>query len=195
MSAYQNAGWLSRLISLGKPGTPESPFAVNTNLVNDSRFRSSREHAPYGRVIRASPAPAAGEFAGWELRGDDRANPLVLLHGLRAFATGGAVMIANLAVPSAALIADRTASTFQFRDQDPDVTISVFSLSTAGGDLPATPFTLPPDIGVTAAWGAIVPWGTLPFAAHWQEGQSLYVWAFAADTTIMIDATIQAVRS
>lgn len=195
MSSYQNAGWLSRLVSLGKPGEPLSSVAANVNLVNDGSVRSSRERAPYGRVIRTSPAPAAGEFAGWELRADDTlGNPLVMLHGLRAFATGGAVLIGNLASPSAALIADRTASSFQFGDSDADVTLTVNTLSTAGGDLPATPFTVPPDIGVTAGWGAIVPWPKLPFAMHWQDGQSLYLWAFAADIVVSIDATLQGVR-
>jgi len=194
-SSYQESGWIRRLKSLAMPGPPVVDDVVNVNLVNDASVRSSRERAPYGRVIRTSPAPAAGEFAGWELRADDPlGSPLVMLHGLRAFATGAAVLIGNLAVPSAALIADRTASTFQFGDSDPDVTLTVNSLSTAGGDLPGTPFTFPPDIGVTAGWGAIVPWPKLPFAAHWQDGQSLYLWAFAADIVVSIDATIQGVR-
>ena len=195
MSSYQNAGWISRLISLGKPGEPLSPLATNVNIVNDGAVRSSRERAPYGRVVRTSPTPAAGEFAGWELRADDPlGSPLTMLHGLRAFGTGGVTIIGTLEVPSAVFIADRTASSFQFGDADADVTLTVNSLSTAGGDLPPTPFVLPPDIGVTAGWAALVPWGKLPFAAHWQDGQSLYLWAFAADVAISIDATLQAVR-
>jgi len=197
MSGYQNAGWLSRLRSLAKPDEPSVPFVSNVAIVNDGSVRSSRERAPYGRVIRTSPAPAAGEFAGWELRATDEysSNPHVMLHGLRAFATGGVVLIGMLQAPTAALIADRTASSFQFGDSDPELTLIVNSLSTAGGDLPGTPFTLAPDIGVTAGWGAIIPWGKLPFAAHWQDGQSLYLWAFAADIVVSIDATLQAMRA
>lgn len=196
MSGYQNAGWLSRLISIAKPGEPANEYVTNVNLVNDGSVRSSREQAPFGRIIGVSPAPAAGEFAGWELRADDNLrSPLTLLHGLRAFASGPASIIAFLSQPTATFIADRTAASFSFRDNDPDVSLSVFSLSTAGGDLPASPMVLPPDIGVTAGWAAIVPFGdALPFAAQWIDGESLYIWAFAANVAISIDATIQGVR-
>lgn len=195
MSSYQNAGWLSRLISLAKPDTPASPFVANVNVVNDNAFRSSREAAPIGRVISVSPAPAAGEFAGWELRADDPLRtPLVQLHGLRAFAAGPAAIIAHIQTPTAALIADRTAAAFSSEDQDPDVNLSVFTLSTAGGDLPGTPMILPPDIGVTAGWTAIVPWPRVPFALEWIGGESLYIWAFAANVAVSLDAQIQAVR-
>jgi hypothetical protein len=197
VSSYSEASWLRRLWSLARPGDPTTPYVSNVNLVNDGSVRSSRERAPYGRVLGTTAAPAAGEFAGWELRADDNLGvaPLTMLHGLRAFATGGAVLIGMVQAPTAALIADRTAAAFRFSDADPDITLSVFTLSSAGGDLPATPFTLPPDIGVTAGWGAIVPWPKLPFAGHWRNGESLYVWAFAADITLTIDATIQGVRS
>ena len=187
MSSYQNAGWLSRLISLAKPGQPTSEYVSNVNLVNDNAFRSSRESAPIARVISVSPAPGAGEFAGWEFRADDSLrSPLVQLHGLRAFATGPAAIIAQIQTPSAALIADRTAATFSSEDQDPDVNLSVFTLSTAGGDLPATPMVLPPDLGVTAGWAAIVPWPRLPFALEWQDGQSLYYTGVRVDGSAII---------
>lgn len=196
MSDYQEAGWLRRLWSLARPGAPFTEHVVNVQVVNDAKYRGSRERAPYGRVIRASPAPAAGEFAGWEIRADDNlGSPLVLLRGLRAFVVGGGSIIVSIQAPTAALIADRTASSFTTRDVDPDVTLTVNSLSTAGGDLPATPLVVPPDIGVTAAWAAIVPWPGLDFALHWQNGESLFLWGFTADAVVSIDATIQAIRA
>ena len=196
MSDYQEAGWLRRLWSIARPGAPFTEHVQNVQLVNDAKYRGSRERAPYGRIIAASPAPAAVEFAGWELRADDNlSSPIVLLRGLRAFVVGGGSIIASIQAPTAALIADRTAASFIARDRDPDVTLTVNSLSTAGGDLPATPFVVPPDFGVTAAWASIVPWVGLDFALHWQNGESLFLWGFTADAVVSLDATIQAIRS
>lgn len=195
VSSFQNAGWMTRLWSLAKPGDPVAQYVTNVQLVNDMRYRSSRERAPYGRVTNTTPAPGAGEHAGWELRGDDQlGNPLMLLHHVRAV-SGAGVVVAALAVPTAALIADRTASTFMFQETDRELSLTVNTLSTAVGDLP-TSFPLPPDVGVTAAWQGLFPFTpALPFAASWNAGQSLYVFALTADQVVQIDAAIQAVRA
>lgn len=197
MSTYSEASWLRRLWSLARPGDPTTPYVQNVNLVSDMRYRSSREHAPWGRIVGSGAAPAAGEFAGWELRADDPlVNPVVMLHHLRAFGGAAVSIIASVQLPTAALIADRTAAAFSFRDNDADLSLTVNQLSTAGGDLPGTPMVLVPDGSGIAGWMGIMPWGpSVPFAGYWQGGESLFVWAFAADTVVQIDAAIQGMRA
>lgn len=182
MSGYQNAGWLSRLMSLARPGNPEAEFVANVNVVNDARWRSSRERAPYAAMSNFALAAGAGVHNFVEIGGLDPLGYVGLLHYARFEAqqsnqiTG---LISWVLADGAALTtATRVATTPLILDSEPadGPSIQLFEGTIATANIPATAENLPKSnaIGQTLATPAfptaiteIPPLQGLPFAMSW----------------------------
>lgn len=197
MSGFNNAGWISRLWALGKPGAPTTEYVQNVNLVNDRRYASSREHAPHAAHAGFLTAPAAGTHNFVELGGSDALAAVVnLLHYMRvelsqANQLTGLLRIA-LADGAALTTATRTAVAPMFLDSDPDVVPALFEGTITTANIPASAEILPKSgsLGQTNATPAyptaiteLKQLGALPFALSWLGPRRLIL--FGGDAEIM----------
>lgn len=196
-SSYQNASWLSRLWNLAKPEAPAAEYVSNVQVVNDRRWSSSREMAPYAAHGGLIAAPAAGSHNFVEIGGVDALGATLNLLHYGRFELGqanqltGLVRIA-LADGSALTTASRTAVTPMFLDSDRDVSIALFEGVITTANLPATVEILPKSnsIGQTAATPAfptavteLAPLQALPFSASWNGPRNLMF--FGGDAEIL----------
>jgi hypothetical protein len=208
VSSFQDSSWLRRLWSLATPGDPVAQFVQNANLVNDRRYASSRERAPYAAHNATIPTGGAGVHNFIEIGGLDLLGPTTnFLHFLRTNTDQSSGALAgflswNIAAAGSLTAALRLAQTPQFRDTDPDVAPTLFVGNVATANLPAGRTIVPKNgsVGETSATPSfsfavtVVEPTALPFARTWNTG-SLFIFAETADTLLNFDIVWQAMRS
>lgn len=208
MSSYQDASWIRRLWSLAKPGDPIAEYVSNVSVVNDRRFSSSRERAPYAWHSVLMGAAGAGIHNFLELQGLDALGPTVnLLHRFRgetamANTLTGLITVA-IADGAALTTATRVLTTPLVSDADPDVTPRLFLGTIASANIPAVSAVLPRSnaIGQTGATptfsqavSELEPTEALPFAVSW-EGPASLMFFSGADELCIFEAVWQAMRA
>lgn len=209
MSSFQDAAWLRRFWSLAKPGDPVVDYVTSVQIVNDRRYASSRERAPYAGHAGLMVAAGAGVHNFVEIGGlDGLGATRNLLHRARFevlddMATSLNGLLQAALVDGAALTtATRVATTPIFRDSDPDVTPVLFLGTIATANIPASAVILPRSTtlgltGATPAFGSAVvdvdPCA-LGFAQTW-SGPANVIFFGPADVSIIWKATWQAMRA
>lgn len=208
-SSYQNADWLSRLRSLATPGEPTAPFVSNVSIVNDARWRSSRERAPYAAMSNLALAAGPGVHNFVEIGGSDPLGYIGLLHYARFEASQSnqiTGLIAWVIADGASLTtASRTAVTPLARDSEPadGPQIQLFEGTIATANIPATAENLPKNnaIGQTAATPSfptciteIPPLQGLPFGMAWR-GPGRLIFFGGANEQLSYYAAWQAMRA
>lgn len=188
MSSFRDAEWIKRLWSLARPGDPVIDYVAGVNVVNDGRYRGSREQAPYAHHSGFALGAGAGSHNFIEIGGTDPlAPPLNLLHqAVLETAMGNSLtgLVKVLVAPTGSLTsATRVAQTPFTMDSDPDVTPFVFAGTLLTANIPAAAAFLPRQNGVGQTNGTplfstsvtkLDPLVTLPFAAKWQGGSLFF---------------------
>lgn len=209
MSSFQDASWLRRLWALARPGDPATDYVTNVQLVNDRRYASSREAAPYASHGALAVAGGAGIHNFVEIGGFDRlAATQNFLHRARfeilvnmATSLDGLLQV-SLTDGSTITTATRVATTPLLGDSDPDVTCRLFIGTIATANIPASAIALPRSAtlgltGATPAFGSSItdldP-TELGFAQTWIGPRNLMFFA-PANTSILWKATWQAMRA
>jgi len=200
MSGFQNAGWLSRLWSLAKPGSPIAELITNVQLVQDRSWSSSREHAPYAMHAGILSPAGAGVHNFVEIGGTDSLAPtLNLLHYGRLELTQSNTLTGLVSVVlqdgAGITTATRAAVTPIVRDADPDVAVTIFEGTIATANIPAAVEALPKSgvVGLTAATPSfpnaiteIPPLKGLPFAISWLGPRNLMLFSGADELMIYV---------
>jgi len=208
MSSFQDSGWLRRLWSLAKPGDPVTEFVQNVHLVQDRRWSSSRERAPYAAHSGFLLAAGAGVHNFVELRGVDALAATVnLLHACRweeaMVNTLTGLMSWVIADGSALTTATRVNTTPAVADSDPDVRCELFIGTIATANIPASAVSMPRSngIGQTAATPSFqsattefTPAAGLPFCLSWPGPRSLMLFG-GANQISAFHVLWQAIRS
>ncbi len=147
---YASFQWLTRLMQLSGGATDYTvPGIAHVNLVNDMRFRTSREGAPLACHGSTLAAPGAGSHNFVELMGIDASNalPLNILHHFRAELGQTSVLtgVISWAVVDGSTLttASRTPATVLMREPDPQITPMMFTGTILTANLPASRVNIP----------------------------------------------------
>lgn len=199
MISWQNASWLQRLYNLARPNEAQlnaSGLVVQTMLVNDARWMSSREQNPAGLYGLQTTTPAAGNHSVLFMQASDaEVNRTLLVHWLRANVDSGVLTMDFVVDPANTLTWSVGPTTRLAAAGDPGVdnAITVAEGTIATANLPANRFTLILDPSTATDRTVTVPnWGPVP--PYFTRNQAIVICAETATALVRFQAMLQGVR-